>query len=261
VLDLPGEEEVAREVAAQGRPADPAAIHATVRALRAAFAARFGRELVALHAAMTVPGPYTPDAAAAGRRALRNRALLLLASGATTDAFAMAETQFRQADNMSEQAPALMALVHNGAPQADTALAAFQAQWRGDSQVMDKWLTIQATAPRAETLGRVRALAEAPEFPWRNPNKFRALIGAFASGNPSRFHAADGSGYAFVADWLIRLDAVNPQTAARLAGTFETWRRYDAERQAAMRAAMERLAAAPGLSKDTADIVNRLLGA
>ena len=259
VLDLPGEEEVSREVAAQGCPADPEAIHTATRALRAAFADRFAPELQALHAAMAVPGPYTPDAAAAGRRALRNRALLLLASRGTADAFALAEAQFREADNMSEQAPALLALVHYGAPQAATALAAFQAQWRGDSQVMDKWLTIQATAPRPETLARVRALAEAPEFPWRNPNKFRALIGAFASGNPSRFHAADGSGYAFVVDWLIRLDAVNPQTTARLAGTFETWRRYDPSRQALMRGAMERLAAAPGLSKDTADIVNRLL--
>ena len=260
-LDLPGEEEVAREVAARGQPADPAAIHAATRALRAAFATRFQRELETLHDDMAVPGAYSPDAAAAGRRALRNRSLLLLAGRGTADGFALAERQFRQADNMSEQAPALLALVHNGAPQAAAALDAFHAQWRDDTQVLDKWLTIQATAPRPETLSRVRAIAEAPDFPWRNPNKFRALIGAFASANPSRFHAADGSGYAFVVDWLIRLDSVNPQTTARLAGTFETWRRYDADRQRLMRAAMERLAGAPGLSKDTADIVARLLQA
>jgi aminopeptidase N len=186
---------------------------------------------------------------------------LLLAGTGTAEAFALAEAQFRGADNMSEQAPALTALVHNGAPQAETALAAFQSRWREDTQVMDKWLTIQATAPRPDTLARIRALAEAPDFPWRNPNKFRALIGAFAAANPSRFHAADGSGYGFVVDWLIRLDSVNPQTTARLAGSFETWRRYDARRQGLMRAAMERLAAAPGLSKDTADILARLLAA
>jgi aminopeptidase N len=258
-LDLPGEEDVAREIAARDRPADPEAILQTVRSLRRAFAARFEGELGRLHDAMAVPGPYSPDAAAAGRRALRNRALGLLAALGTPDVFTRAEAQFRQADNMSEQAPALAALVHHAAPQADTALAAFRAQWRDDVQVMDKWFAVQATAPRPDALARVRALAEAPDFPWRNPNRFRALIGAFAAGNPSQFHASDGSGYAFVVDWLIRLDPVNPQTAARLAGSFETWARYDVPRQRLMRGQLERLAAAPGLSRDTADIVARLL--
>ncbi len=110
-------------------------------------------------------------------------------------------------------------------------------------------------------MARVRGLAEAPDFQWKNPNKFRALIGTFAAANPSRFHAGDGEGYRFVADWLIRLDAVNPQTAARVAGVFETWPRYDGGRQALMRAEMERLVAVPDLSRNTREIVERMLGA
>jgi aminopeptidase N len=258
-LDLPGEDEIAREVAARGRPADPEAIHAATLSLRRAFAGAHGALLAALWADMEVPGPYSPDAGAAGRRALRNRALACLTATGTPDAFARAAAQFRTADNMSDAAPALTALVHAGAPQAEGALAAFHDRWRDDPQVMDKWLSIQAAAPLPGTLARVRALAEAPSFPWTNPNKFRALIGAFAMANPSRFHAADGSGYAFFADWLIRMDAKNPQTTARMAGAFETWRRYDAGRQSQMRAALERIAQTPGLSKDTADIVGRIL--
>jgi aminopeptidase N len=258
-LDLPGEDEIAREVAAGGGSADPEAIHLSAKALRRAFAARHGATLARLYQAMAAPGPYSPDAVSAGRRALRNRALAYLTLLETPEAFARAEAQFRAADNMSDQAPALTALVHGGAPQAEGALAAFLARWRDDAQVMDKWLSIQATAPLPGTLARVADLAAAPDFPWTNPNKFRALVGAFAMANPSRFHAADGSGYAFFADWLIRLDPKNPQTTARMAGAFETWRRYDEGRQALMRAALQRIAAAPGLSKDTADIAGRIL--
>jgi aminopeptidase N len=207
-----------------------------------------------------VAGPYSPDAAAAGRRALRNRAMALLAARGGAEDFARAAAQFERADNMSEQFPALAALVHADAPQAPAALAALHDRWRDDPGVMDKWLAVQATAPAPDAAARVAALTEHPAFDWLNPNKFRSLIGAFATGNPSRFHAADGSGYALVADWLIRLDARNPQTTARLAGAFETWRLYDEGRQTLIRAQLERIAAAPGLSKDTADIVGRILG-
>jgi aminopeptidase N len=258
-LDLPGEDEIAREVAAGGRPADPEAIHVAAKALRRAFAARHEARLAGLYESMAVPGRYSPDAVSAGRRALRNRALAYLTLLETPAAFARAAAQVETADNMSDQAPALTALAHVGAPQAEGALAAFRARWKDDPQVMDKWLSIQATAPLPGTLARVAQIAEAPDFPWTNPNKFRALVGAFAMANPSRFHAADGSGYAFFADWLIRLDPKNPQTTARMAGAFETWRRYDPARQALMRAALGRIAAAPGLSKDTADIVGRIL--
>ncbi|HKK36440.1 MAG TPA: aminopeptidase N C-terminal domain-containing protein, partial [Paracoccaceae bacterium] len=125
--------------------------------------------------------------------------------------------------------------------------------------VMDKWRTLQATAPLPGTLARVRALAEAEDFPWKNPNRFRSLIGAFAA-NPWRFHDASGEGYRFLADWLLRLDPINPQTAARTAGAFETWRRYDETRRRMIRDELGRIAETDGLSKDLREIAERILG-
>ena len=107
---------------------------------------------------------------------------------------------------------------------------------------------------------QVRALAMSEDFNWRNPNKFRSLFSVFAA-NPVRFHASDGAGYRFFADWLIRMDDVTPQTAARVAGGFETWRRYDDARQALIQAELERILAKPNLSKDMSEIVGRILKA
>ncbi len=126
---------------------------------------------------------------------------------------------------------------------------------------MDKWLVLQATSPQAGALARVQALAGDPAFPWKNPNRFRSLIGAFATANPVRFHAAGGAGYAFFADWILKMDAVNPQTAARCAGAFETWRRYDDARQARVRGELERIMASPALSRDLGEIAGRVLKA
>ncbi|SDW10363.1 aminopeptidase N [Albimonas donghaensis] len=257
LLTLPGEDEIARETWSRGRPADPDAIHAAAKAARKALAEALEPELRGLYEAMETPGPYTPEAGDAGRRALRAAALGLLARlpvGA-----GMAEAQCGAA-NMSDRLPALAALLASGSPAADAALDAFAADWRHDPLVMDKWRMLQATASRPDTLARVKALSEAPDFPWKTPNRFRSLVAAFAQ-NPCAFHQADGSGYRFLADWLIRLDPVNPQTAARVAGAFETWRRYDAKRQKLIRAELSRIAATEGLSRDMAEIVSRMLDA
>jgi aminopeptidase N len=159
---------------------------------------------------------------------------------------------------MTERMTALGLLVAYG--RGEDALAAFHAAWKRDRLVVDKWFAVQAmlTPPEA-AVAAVRGLTRHPDFDWKNPNRFRALIGAFASGNPAGFHAPDGSGYRLVVDWLIRLDPVNPQAAARLASTLGTWRMFDPGRQALMRAELERLAALPGLSRDTGEIVSRLL--
>jgi aminopeptidase N len=161
---------------------------------------------------------------------------------------------------MSERLPALAALVNAGAEGAQAALDAFARDWGHDALVMDKWRTLQALSPQPDTLARVRALAQAPDFAWRTPNRFRSLVAAFAQNHP-RFHEADGSGYRFLADWLIALDPVNPQTAARCAGAFETWRRYDEPRQALIRSELERIKARPDLSRDMEEIVTRTLNA
>ena len=259
-LEVPGVDELSREIAAQDGLADPDAIHAATNSMRRAVGERLGDALARSYRALKDDRPYSPDAASAGRRALKNRCLALLGATRSAEAFALAEAQFRGADNMSDSLPALAVLVHEGAPGAGPLLAAFHDRWKDDPLVIDKWLALQASAPLPGALARIEALTHHPAFDWKNPNKFRSLVGVVAMANPVVFHGKDGAGYRFVADWLIRLDEVNPQTTARVAGAFETMRRYDGGRQALMRGELERMAAVKGLSKNTREIVERILG-
>jgi aminopeptidase N len=255
-LGLPSEDEIIAHIAAGGGVPDPLAVHRARRTLEVATAAALGARLERLYAGHAVPGPYSADAAAAGHRALRARALALLT--AVDPAADLARGQFQAADNMTERMAALGLLVAFG--RGEAALAAFYGAWRQDRLVVDKWFAVQASlTPPEAAVATVERLAGHPDFEWRNPNRFRALIGAFATGNPAGFHAADGSGYRVVVDWLLQLDPLNPQTAARLAAGFSTWRMFDADRQALIRAELERLAALPGLSRDTGEILGRLL--
>ncbi|WP_099827263.1 aminopeptidase N [Oceaniglobus indicus] len=255
VLALPGEDDIAQTLFDGGLTPDPDAIHAARRRLLLTLAEHLSEPLAITYDAMAVPGPYSPDAHAAGRRALRLAALGLLG---WIDGGERAASQFADADNMTEQAGALAALMTIGA--GDEQAAAFQRQWSGDRLVMDKWFMMQplyAAPDRAAQMTRV--LSERADFDWKNPNRFRSLIGGLA-GNHAGLHAASGDAYALIADWLIRLDPVNPQTTARMTTIFETWRRYDADRQQMMRRALERIANQPGLSRDTGEMVGRILG-
>jgi aminopeptidase N len=126
--------------------------------------------------------------------------------------------------------------------------------------VLDKWMGMQAMSPRPDTVERVRALMDHPAFSLKNPNRVRALIGAFAMGNPLRFHDRSGAGYALVREAVSALDGINPQTAARMASVFETWRRYDTQRQKMMRDQLERIAARPNLSANLYEMVTKMLG-
>ncbi|HRO13051.1 MAG TPA: aminopeptidase N C-terminal domain-containing protein, partial [Amaricoccus sp.] len=222
----------------------------------AAAGRALGARAAALHAANAVGGTYSPDAAAAGKRALRARALGFLT--ALDPEARAARAQFAAAGNMTERMAALALLVAHG--RGEAALAEFHAAWAHDRLVVDKWFAVQAAGtPPAEAVATVGRLTRHPDFDWKNPNRFRAVIGSFAAANPAGFHAPDGSGYRLVTDWLLRLDPVNPQTTARLAATFGNWRIFDPERQRLMQAELERLAALPGLSRDTGEIVGRLL--
>ncbi len=256
-LGLPPEDEIIAHVADGGGVPDPLAVHAARRALEAAVAEALGPMVAELHGGSRVDGPYTPDAKAAGRRALHGRALALMT--ALDPQAREAKAAFAAADNMTERMQALGLLVGRG--QGAEALEEFHAEWKDDRLVLDKWFSVQATRTPPESAARtVEALSRHADFDWRNPNRFRSLIGGFALGNPAGLHRADGAGYSLVVDWLIRLDPLNPQTAARLTTALGTWRLFDADRQAKMRMELERLAALPGLSRDTADIVGRLLG-
>src|SRR5690606_39156267 len=160
-LDAPAEEELAAEIAGRGEPVDPEAVHHAVLTMRRALGMALEEPLTRAHEEMATPGPYSPDAASAGRRALRNRAMALLAQS-SDQGQALADRQFADADNMSEALPALTALVHTGAPTAGVRLAEFHDRWKDDPLVLDKWLALQASSPQPDTLGRVRALAEDP---------------------------------------------------------------------------------------------------
>jgi aminopeptidase N len=191
------------------------------------------------------------------RRSLRNACLAYLVQ--RPGGFELAETQLAGSDNMTDTLAALQGLVHNAAPAAAGALDAFEARWRQDALVMDKWFTIQACVPGAGTAERVRKLVEHPAFSLANPNKVRSLVGAFAMLNPTGFHAAGGAGYRFHADQVIALNALNPQVAARMAVAFNAWTRYDLGRRKLMRAELARIAATDGLSPDVSEIVHNAL--
>lgn len=256
-LTLPGEDALAQAIRDRGRTPDPARIHQAREDLNRAIAEDMADDLQGLYGAMRVEGDYTPDAKAAGRRGLRAAALTLI-TRREADA-KTAQAQFAGADNMTEQLSALAILIRAG--KGDDATASFYDQWKADKLVIDKWFAIQASAlPPEIALDKVQALSQHADFDWKNPNRYRALIGAFAT-NHAAFHGADGEGYKFVADWLIRLDPVNPQTAARLCGAFETWKRYDVTRQNLIKAQLQRIADKPDLSKDTSEIVGKILSA
>jgi aminopeptidase N len=153
---------------------------------------------------------------------------------------------------------ALASLASLDCPEREHCLAEFYDRWKHDPLVMDKWLAIQAGSSLPKTLDNVKALTQHPAFSIKNPNKVRALIGAFSS-NAVRFHDAGGDGYAFLADTVLQVDAMNPQIAARLASAFTMWKRYDASRQAFMKAQLERMLATPALSKDLHEIAAKSL--
>ncbi|WP_134725556.1 aminopeptidase N [Paracoccus luteus] len=256
VLRLPSEDEVAAEIVARGAVPDPNAIHRAREALGADIAAQHADVLGRIYDRMNVAGPYAPDAAQSGARSLRLAALSLLSR---LDGGDRARALWDGAGNMTERLGALAVLVRLGL--ADAALDDMRAQFAGNRLVMDKWFGVQVTAAPPETaVATARRLAARDDFDWQNPNRFRALVAGLAA-NPAAFHAADGSGYDFVADWLIRLDPVNPQIAARLSTVFETWTRHDAARRGRARAALSRIAAVAGLSRNTSEMVSRILAA
>ncbi|MEK9776300.1 MAG: aminopeptidase N C-terminal domain-containing protein, partial [Quisquiliibacterium sp.] len=208
-------------------------------------------------------GPYQPDAAGSGRRALRNLALEYWMHSGDSAAHRAAQEQLDQADNMTERQAALQVLVNSPAAGREQALAQFAAEFADEPLVMDKWFALQASMHRQPNdppvLERVRALSSHRQFSLRNPNRARALIGNFVMGNPAEFHAADGSGYRFWAEQVAALDAINPQVAARIARALDRWRKFTSDRQQAMRTALEQVAAMQTLSADVREIVSKAL--
>jgi len=234
-------------------------IHRAREAVKTRLAAALRDELLGVYGAGAETGPYDLAPASIGRRSLRNRALGYLMQRPDPELAARCLAQYKAAHNMTDVMAALALIADSELPERQEVLADFRGRWQHDPLVMDKWFSVQATTRQPDTLARVEALMGDPAFSIRNPNKVRALIGAFATGNPARFHAADGSGYAFLVDRVMELDPANPQIAARLLRALARWRRYDPARQALMRAQLERVAATSGLSKDVYEIAAKSL--
>ncbi len=255
VLGLPTQSELAAALHDKGVTPDPMAIWTAVETLRQATAQHVQDLLPKLHSETLVDAPYQPDAAQSGKRALCGAALALTSR---LDGGSKAADAYQTADNMTLQLTALSCLLRAGKGEAE--LSAFYDQWKHDRLVVDKWFGLQVSmAAPQRTVEAARTLTEHPDFNWKNPNRFRALMGSLAM-NHAGFHQADGAGYALLADWLIRLDPVNPQTTARMCSAFQTWKRYDADRQALMSAQLRRIADTPDLSRDTTEMVSRILG-
>ncbi|MFT5644310.1 MAG: aminopeptidase N [Janthinobacterium sp.] len=257
-LTLPSESVIADQMTV----IDPQAIHAARKFMRASIGELLAPELLAQYHANLTPGPYSPDALSAGKRALKNLALsyLLTASGAAASgAAALAEQQFGAAGNMTDRAAALTGLIHGSAPEAAArALHDFHRDFDRDALVIDKWFALQAGAPGTD-VAAVRALMAHPAFTLTNPNRARSLIFSFCNGNPAQFHAVDGSGHAYWAEQVIALDALNPQIAARLARTMDRWRRFAPALQVHMKGALERVAHSSTLSNDVLEVVSKAL--
>ncbi len=236
---------------------DPDAIHTARDRLQAKIGATLEREWRDLHARTEANG-FSLSSAAKGARKLRNMALMYLSASGAKDADAIAFSQFDRADNMTERQGALSVLASGRSDAREAALDIFYNRYAGDALVLDKWFQTQALAFHPDTLAIVRELGRHKDFTLSNPNRVRSLYGAFAA-NQWGFHQGDGAGYRMVADIIIALDPLNPQTAARLVPPLGRWRRFDAARGGAMRAELERILATPGLSKDVTEQVVKSL--
>ncbi|HSG53882.1 MAG TPA: aminopeptidase N [Paracoccaceae bacterium] len=238
--------------------ADPGAIHAERQDLRAALARALEAEFIALHQRASAV-PYSLAAEARGARKVKTQALIYLAEGNPALASDMAATQYRTANNMTDRQGALMVLAGLDTPERTHALLDFYNRYQTNPLVLDKWFSLQAGSLHPHALDHVKALAQHPQFTLRNPNRVRALYMAFAV-NPAAFHAADGEGYRMIADLILELDPINPQTAARFVPPLGRWRRIEPGRAALMRGELERIASADQLSRDTHEQVARSLG-
>ncbi|MDP2578639.1 aminopeptidase N [Shimia thalassica] len=256
MLGQPTQSELAGLLDEAGITPDPEAIHTASEDLRNAKAAAFGDLLPVLYQDNQIDGPYSPDADGSGKRSLANAALSLISR---TDGGALAAEQYAKADNMTLQLAALSCLLDAGAGKEQ--LAAFEQQWHDDRLVMDKWFSLQIMQAKPDQVAEVTTrLTQHPDFDMKNPNRFRAVMGALSM-HHAGFHHKNGAAYALLAEWLIKLDPVNPQTTARMCSAFQTWKRYDPARQTMMSAELGRIANTKDLSRDTNEMITRIRSA
>ncbi|CDJ48286.1 hypothetical protein, conserved [Eimeria brunetti] len=257
-LQLPSIEALSQEL----QQIDPDALHLAVHTLRKELAAAFKEELAEVYRQLSLPEGTKETLAAAdvARRRLRNTVLRLLTAAGDAAAAALAAAQFSSSKCMTDKYAALMALADMQQPQKEQALKQFYEEAKGNPIMLDKYFRVQAAADVPDAAEKVQQLQQHEDFSFLNPNRLRSLFSAFVY-NRKHFHRKDGKGYTLVADAVIKVDAFNPQAAARLAGAFLPWQRYDKERQQQMKRQLLRIGDTPGLSPDTLEIVQRALKA
>ncbi len=257
MIDIPSEANLQRELHETGLSVDPSTLYAACRTLRSALANMMADQVGPAYLKLSDPQPFSLTAEAAGQRVLRNALLRLLSA---IDNGKAAARQFQNADNMTDCFGALRTLLE--IRQGRVELDQFYAKWSHDRLVLDKWFALQVTeAPPERAVEITRQLTQHKKFEWKNPNRFRSVIAAFAHMNHAGFHIEDGSGYALVTDWLIKMDEVNPQVAARNCSAFELWRIYDSQRQNLIRTQIERMLRRKSLSADSREMLDRMLAA
>jgi aminopeptidase N len=237
---------------------DPVVLHAEREGLKAWLGAELADDLAALHDRASAV-PFGHDAVAKGARKVKTQALVYLAAGRPEEAALRAAAQYDAATNMTDRQGALMVLAGLDTALRAQKLADFHARYEGNALVIDKWFSLQAGSLHPQVLDHVKALAGHDDFTMTNPNRVRALYMALAV-NPAGFHGGQGEGYRMIADLILALDPINAQTAARFVPPLGRWRRIEAERGAMMKAQLERILAAPGLSRDTFEQVSKSLG-
>jgi len=253
---LPSETYLFEAMASGDRKADPGAINTAREALRTAIGQALATELNALHVRAQKVDFDDPDGR--GARKIKTQALAYIAMSDRAKAAAMAAHQFDHADNMTDRQGALMVLCGLDCPERGERLTAFYDRYKTNDLVVDKWFTLQALSSHPDVIAQAKQLAEHPDFTISNPNRVRSLYMAFA-GNPSAFHAESGEGYRMIADVILALDPINPQTAARFVSALGRWRRIEPKRAALMKAELERISNAKNLSRDTFEQVSRSL--
>ncbi|MEM6267349.1 MAG: aminopeptidase N C-terminal domain-containing protein, partial [Pseudomonadota bacterium] len=256
LMMLPSETYLFEAMASEAGAADPGGIHLEREGLKAILGRELSRELHGLYERCERVAFSDPNGV--GARKIKTQILALAAASDPAKAAELAAYQYDRADNMTDRQGALMVLAGLETSLRDERLAGFYERYQNNALVVDKWFTLQALSLHPDVIGQVKELARHPDFTLKNPNRVRSLYMAFA-GNPQGFHAADGSGYRMIADLIIELDPINPQTAARFVPALGRWRRIEPQRAMLMKAELERIAAVKPLSRDTFEQVTRSL--
>ncbi|GDX84624.1 aminopeptidase N [Methylococcaceae bacterium] len=255
-LSLPSENYLAERMTIVDFEGIHLARECVLKTLAETFQSQFSAIYLANH--KDESGDFSSEAI--GRRRVKNACLAFLSRLKSAENHTLAQSQFENAKNMTDQMAALVAIVHNNHPTKEACLAQFYAQWENEPLVIDKWFALQASSPAVDAFETLQSLSSHAAFDMKNPNRVRSLIGAFSQTNPLHFHAANGQGYAFLADAILELNVINPQVASRMVTPLTVWRKVEPSRQTLMKAQLQRIIDTKDISNDVFELASKSLG-